>query len=773
MSHGRKEVPRARKAKVGPVSIRFRVFERRLTSKGVDTVYPYIRVTHTEPGNEQADWPWIYVFYLGQRQSFLLFEAQVTRPERDYMRRIDEDARYILHSWPKSQKHKTFEDGKPVVTEFTLLHSSRHSSSQHWIMLSRIRLPKSRLAQYVGKYNANEDQATLVKRRCIQLELSRFAKIQGTQSSIHELDVPDPIASADFAQNAYTRACTAKQAFELEKAGRAALAEAAASVGEDVIKENSSFRSSFNLAKANAVVRAYRSGRTNRKRLVERRGKQLVATQSDAAYVEAVLDYAESKQHLEEHVAICRRHAACTGFSRATQELARSHIEANNASHVYRLIIGGPTYDVLRKSHTAATNVAELMAEHAYQDLSFSTRLREVSGVRMVTTDVIVHQELMTVRGLEYWFEMRRSSYLIVKRPKMKVWHQRDVIIEHAKIDPLKQLSARAAGGVLFVLEIIGAFTALQQLKENRNTLDYVAMVGAVSDVLSAAGSIANSVLKERTDGLLAKQVRNLRLDAELGSAINLRRMAQFGAVLSAIGFVGNISDLVGSAAQGQSAANSGDTASFLGSALMFSGQSLGLASGLGLVEAGSLSGVAASVYWALTLAPVLLVVLGLLVILWFQDTPLESWLRQTPWGDAFRGKSDADLMLELHRMLAVFDIDVQWTGGDYTDIVIKPGFVTAKSKYSLTIETHPEGYQYTGAGQKKSVEWRPALSRDGAPKEIRQPMKVGGKPFLIRIEGFVDLFGDGSVRVPDKGHASWLFSRWQSSDLIKSVSYP
>ena len=336
---------------------------------------------------------------------------------------------------------------------------------------------------------------------------------------------------------------------------------------------------------------------------------------------------------------------------------------------------------------------------------------------------------------------------------------------------------AGKAQSLLIVFEAVNlalAWEAFQDGRKNRKLADYAGPLGALCDLAGAVGSRIKTVME--------KSERELALKAGKGVYKESRKLVILGRVMAIIGMVGGICDMIEARGGALQAAQTLQYERIIGFSAMYMGAALGTYGGalaLAGLETGPIGWIAVG-----------LVLIGLLIINYFKESKLETWLRNSTWGDRTMGKSIDRQLSELDLILARFAPDLKYHNlrsvgfGAYSsndlEVIIKPGFVTAKSRFDVTIEVLAVSDSYGSIDTHEAVEIdvrsiKVRLNEDGSVQPITYRLdlineklrakKVAGFKQNVRVKARLDLFGDRKTMVPESGNHAWWWFRFEHGE--------
>jgi len=732
-----RQVPRTLKAPLAPPVLRFRVREFVNRWRRKDPAHwPY-------PLEEKPCW--IYVFTVESWGARLHYEA-----------RVDGKDKYNLVDWKNKDWAKQNQRSPSKGVDEFVIHGARDSDDYGiYVMISRIQLSRKRIDMYVGNSTANPHGASRVRRRCAKLSL-RACKNVDVMGEHLLLYAVEPITIADQAKNQYNRALRSRQQFREKKQDSGSkqlerdLAEAALAVLPVVLKKDSHFVTGgkFKEGAARKVVQDFDARMKGLDKIVEDWGKYLAEDTGSSEYDETIKDFDGDNAQEEERIRIEARHATCKMQSQATREQMRSQLADPN-SRITEYMTSEALFTSARKFDNLIAEFGDILGEYGHI----------VHRVRYIKVPMDFIREGVSKRiGFNFSVYVR---YRFVETLKVEVPF---IETERLATDPtFRGKLANHAQKFLLIFETINftlAYDAFRKQESTGSITDYAGIVGAIMDLAGAIGKRAQIILE--------KQERQLAIDAGKETYKESKKLVIFSRVLVVVGTVGGICDMIEYRSAALDAAKTYNLGQVCGSVVMYMGAALGVHAIFMGVAGLAFAGPAGWIALAL-------VVIGSLIVWYFTESELETWLRTCQWGRDYLGQTHAAQLEKLNRLLAMFSVELKYenlkSGGFGTyfstnlKVTVVPGFVSAKSKFRVITETQ----ETTGSGIFTKLEYHKADERvlpakmDSKGKAEPLPFMVdlsksGGFRQQIRIKSQLDLLGDGKVMIPKQPYAWWAF---------------
>jgi hypothetical protein len=319
---------------------------------------------------------------------------------------------------------------------------------------------------------------------------------------------------------------------------------------------------------------------------------------------------------------------------------------------------------------------------------------------------------------------------------------------------------ANHASKLLVVFEVLNftfAMDAFNRQRGQRQLTDYAGPLGSLMDLAGAIG--------KRIETTLERQERELALRVGRETYEESHRLIIIGRVLAVIGVIGGICDMIEARQSALRVAETLNYGQVIGFTVMFMGAALGVHS---LIAAAA--GATGPPGWV----AVAIVLVGILLVVYSTDSPLETWFRNCQWGDHYLGRSVEQQLEKLNRLLATFLVELSYQNlrldgwlwwADGLNVTIRPGFVQANSHFTVTTKAWKRGEARFGTiydYDLQEIDSRvvtPRMDTNGRPQSITFAVSLGRNfSQRFRVEARLDLEGNGQVMVPGSGNAWWAF---------------
>ena len=756
---GKRKVPRKTRAILAPQTVRFTVREYKDYHKRKHaSIVPPVRDIDSSDDRDTKVKPWVYVFTVESWGVRLRYEAQVE----------GEDS-YKLVNWSKKSWAKKDKRAATVKINEFVIKGARHSSEMGiYVMLSRIQLPIERLKKYYGNTEVNKGGPNLVRRRCTKLDLNDRTNLDEKpdkdplKNKTYVLHLPEPILMADKVKATYNKTLLELQKHKEKDDLKHELAGLCLKILPSILKEEDDFatpgsgddgKAKFDKAAAEAVVRRYKAREKSLTQRREELGKILDKVTDNAVYDEAIRDHDGVDAFEDERIRIEARHATGKMQSQATRKQMQAQLKDAN-SRILEYMTRELLFNSARKFTNLVAEFGDLLGEYGHILVKIKSTTEVIAFVQKSTRlriglNLIQYTKRTTV-GVAVIRTYRIDTQVLAGSPDFK-----------------GRLS-NYASKLLVVFEALNFAMALDAFRSTRNDRKITDWAGPIGSLMDLTGAVGRRAL-----AALEKSERELAAAANLTTYQKSRKLVIWGRVMAVVGVLGGIMDMIEARS---SALKSAETLSFeeiVCSVAMFSGAAIGIYATVlgGTAAEGSLAAAAAGpIGWV----AIGMVLIGVLIIMYFKQSPLEKFFRNSTWGDRTIYSSDHEgygrQMSVLNRLLATFRVNFEYVNlrqrnffwqSDSLQVTIQPGYATANSKW--TVETKgwvqrgsPPFYDYGY----ELLDSRTVTSKIDRKGKIQPIIFHVHKPLnkQVRVVARLDVNGDRKFMVPKNEDAWWTF---------------
>ncbi|MCK4414900.1 MAG: hypothetical protein KAY32_15305 [Candidatus Eisenbacteria sp.] len=702
--------------------------------------------TAIDPVSTEKAPRWLYVFTVESWGVCLRCEA-----------RVDGKNKYSLVDWKKDWYNQDTREPSKVVTELSVRGPATDeftwSDPGVYAMLSRIQLPYRRLKHYIGNKDVNSHAPMLVARRCTMLTpaASTHVSVQGGK---HVLYLRESIMVADRVAAQFAIACRRVRVHQEKHQLEYDLACAALKVLKEVLNEEDDFvkDGKFKEQAAKKVVKEFESKQKDLVRSREAFGRRFKRVTSASRYDEAIKDHDGENKLEGEQICIRARHALNKMQSRATRAQMRRELNDAN-SWINKYFRNEELFTSGRKFTAFKAEFCDFLGE--YGQVWYAT-VNDKRGWIKKMLPATVNRRL----GLSlapYIASWKTSMFGPGRLYRINV---NGAAQAYGNAMPKRLLLMFEA------LNLLMAYDTFARNRKRRKITDYAGPLGALCDLTGVLGGRAKEAM--------AAGERQAAAKARLAIYKESRKLVIFSRVIGVIGIVGGICDMIEAYSAATEAAQTRNLGLLLGFLFIWTGAGLGVE-----VQAIALAGLGTG---PVGLIAVGLVLIGVIVVNYFKETKLETWLRTCSWGrDYLEAKMDKQLS-ELDLLLARFNVTSSYPDlptdswgirlANTLRIEIAPGFVHAKSRFTIAVECSVKkgvlGLTneriYTGTK-------RVTLDAQGRPQPVVFDIplfspdlikrKIAGFKEYVRVYARLQL--NKKVKVPEKKNA--LFAFWYVAD--------
>ncbi len=718
------------------------------------SVVKFVVKEYTDDTNDKssAQWPqtdksaerWIYVFSVESWGVRLCSEAKVEGSQK-----------YKLVDWKtKKWAGKNKREPSKTVSEFSVRTPvGGPDETGIFVVLSPIQLPRVRIDQYVGSNASNPKAAKLVRRRGTKIKIGDTA-VRDEQSGLTTVYVREPITIADKLAAEFAIACREYRKHLEKDIEEYNLASAALSALKEVLKHEDDFVSDgkFNQNAAQKVITDFDKKTSHLKNKREKLGKRFASATGCSEYDEALKDYDGDNALEDERIRIRARHAANKMQSAATRALMEREVK-DDYSWINRYLFSETLFNSMRKMNTLVAEFGDILGE--YGNIFISVRGHK--SFLLMLEKTVLYRVGFNIAAFRVSYPVGTITVTTYDVKRM------------ATNPTFSGKLAGKAQRLLIAFEVLNLAMAWDAFskKSKKELSDYAGPTGSLCDLAGAVGSRVATVIEKSERELAASLGKEVYKESD--------KLVVLTRVMAVIGIVGGICDMVEARSGALDAAKTLQYERIIGYSAMYLGAALGVhAAGMSLAGAAGAGPVG--------LIAIGLVLLGVLIIYWFQESDLETWLRNSQWGDRYTGKNRIEQLQELDYILARFQPSLEymdlksagWGGwiGSMLRVTINPGFVNAKSKF------HVEVQAWCIVGSFGSIDKEDVITidkrvvavkigKDGKPKPISFDINLASNPALIklkaagfkqRIRVYAQLQLDDKRNVPKKDRAWWWF---------------